>query len=382
MPLVILALVCKYPFFEFSTRYAAATGKTLLHAYRDQHDWAFYFYLFLQFTSMFTVTAAVAGVCGGLLGSILNLPHLSINYLAGGVMFVTFLLLVGGHFRLLDRFIKILTAVLFVAVIIAFIAALLNGSPAREADFVDASFFERSTLLLLVGIIGWMPNGLEASIYNSIWISEKTKESGHKASLREALYDFNLGYIITALLALLFIAIGALTVYGTNQDLEGSPVDFTNKLISIFTTNLGDWSFYIIAITAFSAIYGTLISAWDVFARTWIYGLKMLRFGDVRETSEQDSFENKYYTLILGLIGLFGFVLINWFGQSLMFLLKLATIISFCVAPILAILNLRSVFQDALPTEFQSPRWLLILAYLGLIFVSILTLGFIILQFT
>ena len=380
MPLIIVALVCKYPFFEFSSRYAAATGKTLLHAYRDQHPYTFYFYLFLQFTSMFTVTAAVAGVCGGLLGSVLGLDGLSINYLSGAVLIITFFILVGGHFRLLDRFIKILTVVLLLAVIIAIIAALSTGMPPREVDFIDGSILEKGSLLLLVGIIGWMPNGLEASIYNSIWISEKTKESGYKASLKEVLYDFNLGYIITAILAILFIAIGALTVYGTHQDLEGSPVEFTNKLIGIFTTNLGDWSFYLIAVTAFSAIYGTLITAWDVFARTWIYGLKMLHFGDVEENEEQEKFENRYYIFILGLIGIFGFVLINWFGQSLMFLLKLATIISFCVAPFLAILNLRSINLEELSPEFRAPQWLFVLAYIGIVFVSVLMIGFIILQ--
>lgn len=380
LALTILALICKYPFFEFSSRYAAATGKTLLHAYRDQGNWAFYFYLFLQFTSMFTVTAAVAGVCGGLLGSVLNLQNVDINYLAGGVLLMTFLILLKGKFRILDRFIKLLTVVLFLAVLITFIAALINGIPARESDFVDASFFEKSSLLLLVGIIGWMPNGLEASVYNSIWISEKTKESGHRASLKEVLYDFNLGYLITAILAILFMLIGALTVYGTNQNLEGSPVDFTNKLIGIFTANLGPWSFYIIAITAFAAIYGTLITAWDIFARTWIYGLRMLKFGDISDDADQKTFEKKYYISVLALIGIFGFVLINWFGHSLMFLLKLATVISFVIAPILAVLNLRSVNKDQLESGFRPPNWLVFLAYLGIAFVSVLMVGFVYLQ--
>ncbi|MEM7382571.1 MAG: hypothetical protein AAF361_15465, partial [Bacteroidota bacterium] len=63
--------------------------------------------------------------------------------------------------------------------------------------------------------------------------------------------DFNLGYIFTTVLALLFLTIGAFTVYGTGQVLGGNATQFSNKLLQIFTTNLGEWSHYVIAIAAF-----------------------------------------------------------------------------------------------------------------------------------
>jgi len=52
--------------------------------------------------------------------------------------------------------------------------------------------------------------------------------------------------------------------------LEGNSTQFTNKLLGIFTTNLGDWSYWIIAIAALGTIYGTLITVLDAFTRSFV----------------------------------------------------------------------------------------------------------------
>lgn len=380
--IVVLSLILKYPFFEFSSRYAATTGKTLLHAYREQSKWAFYFYLILQLSSMFTVTGAVAAVCAGLLGTVFGIPDIYVTWVAGAILLFTFGILVKGQFKLLDKAIKIITVILFVAVIITFISVLIKGAPPHSANFIPPNFFDKAGLVLLVGIIGWMPNGLEASIYNSIWIAEKRKVTGYQGQLREVLLDFKIGYGVTAILAILFIVIGAMSVYGTGHSLDGGPVQFTQKLITIFTSTLGPWSFYIIAITAFAAIYGTLLAAWDVFARTWIFGLKMIKFGEVRNDEEQSVFQHKFYPLTLGMIGVFGFVIIQWFGSSLGALLKLATVISFLVAPLIAILNVKAILNADIEAALKPSRLLMMIAYLGIVFVTGLAGYFLYLQYS
>ena len=136
-------------------------------------------------------------------------------------------------------------------------------------------------LALMVSLIGWMPTGMEAATMNSIWVVEKIRTTKYHPTLKETLFDFNLGYIFTIVLALMFLIIGSFTVYGSGQLLEGNSTQFSNKLLNVFTANLGEWSYLIIAVAAFGTIYGTLITAWDAFARSFSLRLCLSSNNDV-----------------------------------------------------------------------------------------------------
>ena len=45
---LLLVNICKYPFFQFGPRYAAATGETLLDGYRKLGTGVLIFYFFLS----------------------------------------------------------------------------------------------------------------------------------------------------------------------------------------------------------------------------------------------------------------------------------------------------------------------------------------------
>jgi len=66
VPVILLAMVLKYPLFEFGQRYAAATGTSLLDGYRKQGRWALVVYILLTLGTMFTVLAAVTAITTGL----------------------------------------------------------------------------------------------------------------------------------------------------------------------------------------------------------------------------------------------------------------------------------------------------------------------------
>ena len=59
---IILALLLKYPLFQFGQRYAIATGNSLLEGYRRQGRWSLILYLILTVGTMCTVLAAVTAV--------------------------------------------------------------------------------------------------------------------------------------------------------------------------------------------------------------------------------------------------------------------------------------------------------------------------------
>lgn len=367
--IIMLALLFKYPFFEFGPRYASASGHSLLKGYKDQGMWAVYLFLLVIVVSMFAVTGAVGAVTAGLLSTIFGWTFISVPALAGVIILITVVLLISGGYKGLDFVIKIISASLLIAILVAFVAVLMKGPIAASPDFVAPPFLEGAGLTLLIGLIGWMPTGLEASAMNSIWVVEKQRTSDYKSNLKEILFDFNLGYAFTAVVAVLFLVIGAFTVYGSGELLDGGTTDFSSKLLNVFTANLGTWAYPFIAIAAFGTIYGTLITVLDAFSRSFVRGLRAIKFDQIANTDVQLGFLKQAYFYTIIVLGIGGFSLFYFSTASMIRMLEWATIISFLVAPIMGVLNLKVV--RTLTGEHKVPQGLMILAYVGLVVLTL-----------
>lgn len=209
---------------------------------------------------------------------------------------------------------------------------------------------------------------LEASTMNSIWTVEKARATNYKPTLKESLFDFNLGYGFALVLALMFMTIGAYTVYGTGTVFEehASATQFSNKLLNVFTQNLGDWSYYIMAIAAFGTIYGTLITVLDAFPRCFVRGLRVLRFENADNNEEQTAFLGSAYKWTLIIVGFGGFSLFYFSATSMVKLLGAVTIIAFLTSPVIAFLNLRAIQSSNIPESHRLSPFMIGLAYLGL----------------
>jgi len=285
-------------------RYATATGFSLVKGYKDQGIWAVLLFMLVVTINMFAVVGAIGAVSAGLLATMFGVHVVPVPILAGIIIGVSVLLLLLGGYKGLDGFIKLISIVLLVTVTIAFLAVLLKGPARPTATFQAPPIFEGAGLALLIGLLGWMPAGIEASTMNSIWTVEKARATNYQPTLKESLFDFNLGYIFALVLALMFMTIGAYTVYGTGTVLDGNATQFSNKLLNVFTQNLGDWSYYIIAIAAFGTIYGTLITVLDAFPRCFVRGLRILKFDILEKNDTQISFLENAYKWTLIIVGL------------------------------------------------------------------------------
>jgi len=371
---IVGALLLKYPFYEFGPRYANATGNSLLSAYRQQGKWAVILFMLVIFINMFAVTGAVAAVSAGLLSTMMGLGSIPMPMLVAGILLLTAIVLLIGGYAALDSFIKLISVVLLVTVFTAFFAVLVKGPVTPVADFTPSSILDEAGFLLMISLIGWMPAGMEASTMHSIWAVEKMRTSGYHPTLKENLFDFNLGYVFTIVLALMFLTIGAFTVYGSGQLLEGNSTQFSNKLLLVFTTHLGSWSYLVIALAAFGTIYGTLITVWDAFARSFVRGVQVMRFEKIEKNTEQQNFLNTGYKIILPLIGLGGFLLFYLSAASMIKILEGATIVAFVTSPIIAFLNLRAIQSDAIQESHRPRPALIMLAYVGLTAMSAFSL--------
>lgn len=370
--ILLLTLILKYPFYEFGTRYSIASKKTLISAYRLQGKIPLLLFFMIITVNMFAVNGAIAAVCGGLLSTTLGL-NIAVPILAGAVLAITVAILFFGDYAILDTLIKFLSILLLLTVSIAFVAVLIKGPVETVPDFTPPSISKGAGLALLVSLIGWMPAGMEASTMNSIWVVEKIKSTKYHPTLKEGLFDFKLGFSFTTILAIMFLTIGAYTVYGSGDLIEGNASQFSQKLLNIFANNLGQWSFWIIAIAAFGTIYGTLITVMDAFTRSFVLCLNELNIYSIKERDSNTSI-HKNYKIVLPILGLGSFLLFYFSASSMIKILEFATILGFLTSPIIAYLNLRAITSDEVPEAMRPKPWLIYLAYVGLVAIGIFAL--------
>ena len=116
--------------------------------------------------------------------------------------------------------------------------------------------------------MGWMPTAIDLSAWNSLWTIERIKQTGYKPSLKETLFDFNFGYLISALLSVCFVTLGAYIMYGGDSIISNNKAAFANDVVNLYSTTIGDWSYLLIAAAAFSIMFGTCIAVFDGYSRS------------------------------------------------------------------------------------------------------------------
>ena len=369
---IVLANLFKYPFFEFGSRYAAATGKSILVGYDREGKWVLWLYFLVSLASMFTVTAAVTFVTAGMLNNLLGL-NIDPLWVSGFLLGTCFMILMFGKYSLLDTLLKIVGAVLVVSTLVAFFGVLGKGRVAPMENFIPKELYDRSGIIFLIALMGWMPTALDLSAWNSLWAVEKMKQTSYHGKLKEILFDFNFGYIITAVLSLCFLTLGAYVMYGTGEELSSNSTVFSNQVVQLYTRALGSWAYPVIAIAAFSTMFSTTITVLDGYGRAVGETLRMLFFAKTGIKS--------LYRPTLFVVALTSFGFIAFLASNLKDLVDLATIFSFVVAPIIAWINYKVIFSGQLATAFLPRPWLKKLAIAGLIFLSVFALVYIVVYF-
>ncbi len=358
---VIVANLLKYPFFEFGPRYAAARRESLLDGYRRIGIWALWLFFVITIASMFTIMAAVTIVTAGLVTKLIGFSF-NLVWVSGILMTVCALILIIGRYAALDKLVKIIIIVLTLSTITALIAAIFHGSSVK-LEFVRPILWDGAGLAFIVALVGWMPSAFDIAVWNSLWTLERSKQTGHEPTVREALFDFNLGYIGTSILALCFLSLGALVMYGTGENFSPRAGVFAGQLISLYTNTLGNWSYYIILIAAFTTMFSTTLTVVDGFPRV-LHKTSEILFPNLAKLHS-----GKWlYWVWMAIIIVGAITLLALFMKSMRFMVDLATTISFVTAPILAILNYRVVTSPLMPLDAQPPKWLKVLSWIGMIF--------------
>ena len=376
--IILLTTLLKYPFFEFSTRYANATGKSLIDGYLSLGKWVLWGYFVLTLASMFFVMAAVGVVTAGFFDNLFGLHKMvdnSLLWVTIGLFVFGLVLLTVGKYKTLDSLIKVISGVLLVSTLLAFVFALIHGPQVPGADFLpEIAWGDGATIAFLIALMGWMPTAIDLSSWTSLWTVERIKETGYHPKLKESLFDFNFGYGITAILAVAFVTLGAFLLYGTNVKISGSSAVFANQVVQMYTTTIGNWSYWVVALAAFSIMFGTSISVMDGYARVIERTTELLFLN--KEGAEDALNDQKFYniSIVVLLIGAFGVIyyMLFWKHNPAGFrgLVDLATTISFLIAPLVAVVNYKLVTAPQFPEEARPKLWLRVLSWAGLIFLT------------
>ena len=352
--LVIIHIV-KYPFFQFGPRYATATGESLLDGYKRLGKPVLIAYFILNLATMFTIQAAVTIVTAGLAA---NLFGITTNPVIWSVIITLFcfVLLVIGRYKLLDQFMKLIVITLTLSTLIALILAAINS----ETSYNFTQILPKGSIEVgfLIAFLGWMPAPLDVSIWQSLWALEKQKDKSNNYNTKQAIFDFNIGFIGTLLLGICFVALGAIVMYHSSETFSGNAVKFSEQLIGLYTNNFGEEVSIFIAAAAFTTMFSTTITTLDASPRAMTKTVDLLT---------NKSYKNMYWFWLV-FLSIGTILILVYFLSEMGKLIKIATVLSFLTAPFFAIINYMLISGKHTPENWRPSLPLKILSWFGILF--------------
>jgi Mn2+/Fe2+ NRAMP family transporter len=349
---MVLVCLVKYPTFLFGATYAAATGETLVEGYTRMGKWVVVLFFFMQ---LFEYTFAVSGVSVTTAAIVRGVFRLEMGItLELGLVLLCMIILALGRYSVLEDVTRILVILFTVCTILAAVVAIggINtGGTSLSADMT----FDTPTILFLIAVAGWMPTGTAGSVGLSLWVKAKSIRLKRPVSIQEATFDFHVGYGTAIFTAMCFVSLGTLVMYINNLAVESNGAAFAGQLINLFTETIGNWIYPIIALSAITVMFSTLLTLVDLLPRSSAAAL--VEIFPVPEEQVNDKF-SKLYLIFIGvellLVLMVLFILLDEFGTFIAWV----TSMGFVVAPVFSFLNHKVMFGPQVQVTDRPPEWL------------------------
>lgn len=360
---LVLANIFKYPFLEYGPRYAIATGESMIEGYKRLGNWAIWIFLIFTIGTMFIIQAAVTVVTASLAAELTGIALSPLTWSAI-LLAICVMLLISGQYSALDGSVKFIMVILAVSTLVALAAALGQGGQQGVTNYYPG-IWNYAGVSFLIALMGWMPIPIDAAAWHSLWSLERVKQTKYRPKLKECLLDFNIGYIGAALLALGFLLLGALVMYGSGEEYATSGTAFASQLISLYTTSLGQWAYFVIIICAFTTMFSTTLTVTDAYPRV---SRRMLEVLMPETFTEKDN--SRVFRILLVSTPVISLGVLYFLGNQFTMLVDLATTLSFLTAPVLAYINYRLVTGETMPDSGKPKSWLRWLSWAGMIFLT------------
>lgn len=363
--IVLLALVVKYPFFDYGPRFAAATGLSLVEGYRSIGRWAVWLYLLITVATAVIVQTAVVLFTSSLFLRVFGLEW-PIWIAAAAICLVCALLILVGRFRVFDAAVKTILVVLAISTVTAAVVA------APELDFSSFSLVPRTaegalvSFAFLLALAGWMPSPIDLAVWSSLWTLAKDRELGYRSEMRHVMMDFRIGYFGTGITAAAFLILGTVTMYQTGAAFSPQGTTFAGQVVDLYAATLGEWTLPIVYAAVLSTMFSTSLTVIEGYPRALERTVAVLRESPPEAIEMRSGRPGAVYLWVLIVLGVATVLVHATFLGAMTTLVDVATIVTFLTAPALGYLNLRAVTLPSFPTESRPGRGLLALSYGGL----------------
>ena len=341
--IVVFACLMKYPGLRFGGEYAAATGKNLVVNYRERGLLIFSLFSVSQLFSMVFIIAAVALFSSGLL-------QVALGFQAGPLMSVFLMLtmvavlLMSGHYKALERVTKII--VVGFTVLTTLCMLLVADRLVWSWSAFAFPTFDAPTVLFIVALVGFMPSPTDASILQSLWTVARAEDDGRRATKEESRFDFNVGYITSCVLAVFFLFLGTAVLHNSGVEMPPDNAGFARRLLEVYTSIIGEWSYYFIAVTALCVMLSTALTVTD--------GMTRMALAIGSESFPGPHWQtNIFYNIVLIVLSLSALAVIWMLLQSFPAFMDMTSVIVFIIGPFLALLNHQAIYSDEIPEEKQ-----------------------------
>jgi len=368
--LVVFANAIKYPFFRFGPLYTAATGKSILHGYRQLGKWAIVAVILTELPVNIIIVAASALVTAGIALSVFDLD-LKITHLSIVLIALAFVLIGLGGYKFIDRCTKLFVAVLTVCTLTATVITI----PSVNWGIGSFAFpeIDTTTLAFTLALLGFMPAGVSLSLLHSVWSVEKSKVTGYRPSISEAMTDLNIGYIGSAVLAVCFLIMGAGSLHENGIELSSNPGQFAGQVISLYSITLGSWAGIVVGASVFAVMISTLLTVLDGFARMQEGAInQLIRSSSTRERAHNT--EKQLHILIMAVIATLASTVLIVFMSNFKSFIDFVTITAFMIGPVIAILNHIVMHGSTVPKELRPSLLMTLWSFAGIVFLVSLSI--------
>ncbi|WP_019623592.1 MULTISPECIES: NRAMP family divalent metal transporter [Thioalkalivibrio] len=370
--LLLLANLFKYPFFLYSVKYRASTGDTILHGYRRMGKGYLAAFFGLNLINAFLNVAGVAFITASLF---LNFPFMGdgdhVIAITMGILILCAALIIAGHYQLLDKIAKVVVFLLAVSTLTAVIVAVWQSVEVPEG-FVGRDPWDLASIGFIIMFMGWMPAPIDVAAWPSLWRTSREIQTGHRATMQESTTDFHIGYIVTVVLAVFFLALGALVMYRSGAGIELAELSsgqFAARFIEMYTSTIGDWAHWIIVLAAFTAMFSTTITCMDGWPRSLAMSTILL-FDRPEKGLQRALTAWIVFTVVVCII------IINFFLTDLLSMLQFAMVASFLSSPVFAWLNYRAIQRPEVAPGDRPGPFMHVLSWAGMAFFVVFTLIF------
>ena len=230
-------------------------------------------------------------------------------------------------------------------------------------------------LFFIVALLGFMPVGLEAGIWTSLWTLEKAKSAPSVRAMKNFRLDFNIGFTCTIILAICFVILGTALMYNSGTEFSRNGPKFIEQLIGIYSNILGSWSIPLVGTCACAALFSTLILLVDGYPRSLMVTYARLNTDEIPwEKTPEVQYKIHKIVMISGACG--SLFLIYQFSQSFAMFIDFVTTSAFIMTPVIAILNHMAMNSSAVPVKHKPAGYMKYMSLIGIVFLSLSSLSY------